>query len=361
MTYTRTPVEWPEIDPATVAPLRNGRPDMFNYMPTRFVTQEEAQARGWVHFYIGQRCPRGHQAPRMVCNPALCVDCKRVAAGRRPIGTLVEGYVPRVGRAAASVGGSHADASKVDVPPGKRAPYPAPGRPLDTVEPDPLEKRFLRVYAEKRDFEVAAKELGRTAGEFQARLSYSKPFRDAVQFLEDQYGLSHTVILTEPFPWTDDKRKALIHVYVNTGDLAEAIRVTGCTNWHYEEELRTNQEFAAAIELAQDPAKRALAREAVSRGLKGNDRMLQAVLEANLPEYSKRMDINFNVRQLTDDQINQRLFQLLERANGIKLIESDNTLEGDYTSDESAGADEVVGDAGAAGTEDPAESNLDLL
>ena len=36
--------KWPPIKPETVAPLRDGRPDMYNHTPTRFVSKEEAKA-----------------------------------------------------------------------------------------------------------------------------------------------------------------------------------------------------------------------------------------------------------------------------------------------------------------------------
>ncbi len=347
MTFERTPAEWPDIDPATVAPLRNGIPDLYNYLPTRFVTVEEAKARGWKHFYIGQACPHGHKSPRFVSNPNQCVDCKRVHEGRNPIGVKTDGYVPRLfkGHGAGSTPVPRKVVSQISTDP----------------EPDPTEKRFLRAYAEKRDFNEAAKELGRTPGEFQARLSYSKPFREAVEFLEEQYGLAHTAVLTEDFPWTDDKRKVLLRVFVNTGNLGEAIQVIGCTNWDYEQELKDNPEFASAIEAAQDPAKRALEREAVARGLRGNDRLMQAVLEANLPAYSRRMDVNFNVRQLTDEQLNERLFQLLERADGIRLIDAPSAIEGECSVTEPRGAAEADGDSGAEGATETSQSNFDLL
>lgn len=353
----RDKAKWPDIDPATVAPVRDGRPDMANYMPTRFVTLEESRARGWKHYFIGETCLHGHIAPRYTSTPGQCVDCEHVKKGRKPIGGK---GVPRAARA----GKRSTRIPDADAPPRQLAPLVGSRSVSAEREPTLLEKQFLQFYAQKRNFAEAAQALGKSPAEFQARLSYSSPFREAVRFLEDQYGLGHTSLLTDDFEWTDDKRKVLLRVYVNTGDLAEAIRVTGCNNWDYEEELRANPEFAAALELAEDPAKRALAREAVSRGLRGNDRLLQSVLEANLPEYSKRLDINFNVKQLTDEQLDQRLFQLLERANVVGLItgpDEPGAIEGEASEAYTPGKDEVGGDAGEAGAPPDTESNCDLL
>src|SRR6202021_3730787 len=46
--------KWPKIDPATVAPLRDDKPDMYNHMPTRFVSKAEAGGRGGKHFGPGK-------------------------------------------------------------------------------------------------------------------------------------------------------------------------------------------------------------------------------------------------------------------------------------------------------------------
>lgn len=64
----------------------DGRPDMYNSPAKRPVTVEEATKHGWPHWYDGvSQCPQGHIAARYVTNPALCVDCKRVADGKPAI------------------------------------------------------------------------------------------------------------------------------------------------------------------------------------------------------------------------------------------------------------------------------------
>lgn len=340
-------VVWPKIDDlSTIAPVnRNGNPDFYNHVPTRFVTKEEAIYRKWPYFYIGAPCPRGHLAPRMVSNPSTCVDCKRIREGRATIGGKGEGYEPH--------GGGRPPKPAWDKGPTRNQS----GGGGNMNEPDPIEKRFLKVYAEKRDFAAAALECGKTMAYFQAVLSYSKPFRDAVTFMEEQYGMSHTLSLTDDFDWTDDKRVVLINVYINTGDLAEALRVTGCSNRHYLQELQDNPEFASAMERAQEIALQMLDREAISRALKGDSRLLQRVLEAKVPEYRQRLDLNVTAAKLSDAQINERIAQLCTKHS----ISVDDALEGEFVEHD---AGRALAAPGAVGSEGPArstESNLDLL
>jgi len=77
--------KWPKIDPSTVAPLRDDKPDLYSYQPTRFVSKDEAKARGWKHFWTGELCVTGHRAARYVANASMCVDCIRVGKGQLPV------------------------------------------------------------------------------------------------------------------------------------------------------------------------------------------------------------------------------------------------------------------------------------
>lgn len=342
--------EWPKLSQAEVsriAPLnKNGRPDMYNQLPTRFVTMEEATARGWAHFYIGDVCSYGHKAPRFVSNPRSCVDCRRLREGKLTIGGKGEAeYVQR-----------------------KQASYKQPdpkddkGNQLTIVnqlEPDPIEKRFLKTYAETRDFEQAAHQIGKTASEFQARLSYSRVFREAVDKLEADLGLTHTQAITEEFTWTDDKRAALLRVWVNTGNLSIAIQSVGATNWAYEAELQRNPDFAAKVAEIEPLALRVLDREIIGKALAGDSRLLQRAAEAHLPEqYGQKMQVNMNVTEkLSDDQINARLAQLLDRLN----IRPGDVIDGEIVEPEPAGALAAPGDAGDEGETAGPEPYIDLL
>jgi len=341
--------EWPKLSQAEisrVAPLnRNGRPDMYNQLPTRFVTLEEATARGWAHFYVGDVCSYGHKAPRFVSNVRVCVDCKRLRDGKLAIGGKGEAeYVKR-----------------------KQASYkqPDPKDPsgnkltiVNQLEPDPIEKKFLVAYADSRDFTVAAERVSRTPAEFQARLSYSKVFREAVEKLEQDAGLTHTASIIEEFEWNDDKRAAFLRVWVNTGNQALAIQAVGATNWAYEMELQRNPDFATKVDEVEPLALRVLDREMIGKALAGDSRILQRAAEANIDKYGPRMKIDMNVTEkLTDDQINTRLAQLLDRLN----VRPGDVIDGEIVEPEPAGALAAPGDAGDEGETAGPEPFINLL
>lgn len=64
----------------------NGKPDMYNSVPKRLVTIEEARSHDWQHFYDGEtQCPQGHIAARYVSNAYRCVDCARISDGKPAI------------------------------------------------------------------------------------------------------------------------------------------------------------------------------------------------------------------------------------------------------------------------------------
>jgi hypothetical protein len=66
--------------------LSNGKPDMYNAVPKRSVSQDESRAHGWPHFWDGiTKCPQGHVAARYMSNTYRCVDCARIADGKLPI------------------------------------------------------------------------------------------------------------------------------------------------------------------------------------------------------------------------------------------------------------------------------------
>jgi hypothetical protein len=349
--------KWPAIDPSTVAPVKDGRPDLYNHLPTRFVTKDEAAARGWKYFYVGDACRYGHRAPRFVSNPRMCVDCHRVRDGRLPMGGKAEAeYDKRTLRPYAQPVRDGSSTSQ-------------PTRAIVPVEPDTLEKRFLVKYAELKDFAKAAIDVGRSEAEFLGRLSYSKVFRDAVHQLEQDCGLSRTPSFTEDFEWTDDKRVVLMRVYVDTGDLLKAMRSIGVTNYHFERELRDNPDFRAGMEEAEELANKQLDREAVSMAKAGDSRLLQRVLAAKMPEtWGDRVNVNMNVTQkLTDDQLTARLAQSLtklERLAGagiIQLTSAPEVVEAEFSPVDPPGETAAPGDAGCPAAPDRTQSNSDLV
>jgi hypothetical protein len=341
--------KWPKLskeDIQAVAPVNgDGRPDTFNYLPTRFITKDEAEARGWKHFYLGDVCTYGHKAPRFVSNPNHCVDCNRLRKGRLTIGGKGESV--------------H----------GRRKPPRAPKSPVaggpavmpQPPEPDALEKRFLKAYAELKDFDTAAKEVGKQPGDFKARLSYSKVFRDAVELLEVQCGLSRTPAITDDFEWTDEKRVIVQRTYVNTGNLSAAIASVGATNWDYETEIQENEEFAETMQATELVALRMLDRAAVSSAIGGDSRLMPRVLAAKIPEYGERVNVNMKVEgNLTDDQLNQRLVLAFEQL-GSRVLPAKRIEHREFTDVESGGALEAPADDGNEDSPQESEQNLDLL
>jgi len=68
------------------AAVKDGMPDMYNAVPKRAVSQDEAKSHGWPHFFDGvTQCPQGHVAARYMSNTYRCVDCARIADGKLPI------------------------------------------------------------------------------------------------------------------------------------------------------------------------------------------------------------------------------------------------------------------------------------
>lgn len=346
--------DWPAVDPVTVAPLKDGKPDLYNHMPTRFVPQDEAKARGWTFFYVGESCRWGHQAPRYVSNPRMCVDCHRTRDGRPVIGA----------KGSKEYAGSLKPYSQPSRAPGVvSAGGIAPAMPR-SAEPDALEKRFLTEYAKLKSFAAAANECGRHESEFLGRLSYNKVFREAVHTLENDNGLSRTASLDEDFEWTDDKRVVLMRLYINTGDLAQAMKGIGLANYHYEKELEENPEFRADMERAEELAWRQVDRQAISGALAGDSRLLQRVMSGNIEKYNERLKVDMNVTQkLTDDQLNSRLLQGLARLEqlGHKVLLPQPAIDAEFEIDGSERQNEVIGDGGATASSNPAQSNYDLV
>ncbi len=328
-------------DLADIAPLKDGKPDLYNYMPSRYITKDEATYRQWKHFYIGETCRWGHMAPRYVAN-GKCIDCDRVRLqGRDPIG----------GKGAAEFTGQK-----------RIGPSPVSARP---AEPDSLEKRFIVEYVKTKSFAEAARVCGRTEAEFLGRLSYDKIFREAVNRLEEENGLSRTASLTEVYEWDDDKRRVLMHTYINTGDLAAAMRSVGVSNFYFTKEMEENSTFREDMEKAQGLALEQLERNAISLAVTGkSDKLLPMVMKAKLPDYRDSVKVDMNVTQkLTPGQINEQFTQAL-----IELIESGEVIalpgpsvDAEFSELAAPHAAEDAGSSDEASPPAPPESNLDLV
>jgi hypothetical protein len=340
--------KWPKIKPETVAPLRDGKPDLFNYRPTRFVSKDEAKARGWTHFWTGEICVTGHRAARYVSNASECTDCHRIEQGKLPV--YGKG-VPELEEA-------------------RRRNYTQKntqtivGPPVPTI----AEKRFLEQYATLKDFALAADAVGRNESEFLAILSWNKTFRDAVNLLEESLGITRTGNITEEFDWTDDKRRAFLITYANTADMKQALRAIGATNVQFHKELSDNADFQRGFDDATQVARAVFDHAAGAAAIKGDAKMLGRIAANFFPEkYGENLKVDLNVKQnLTLDQAHAQLTALVSRFDRQGLLPAtaaaeDAVVEAEYRVVEPAGDDEADSDLEPAGADPGSDPNSDLV
>lgn len=275
-------------------------PDLYQNMPSRLVSLEEAREKGWAYFYQTESCRYGHQAPRYVSNTRQCVDCDRVKRG-----------MPTIGASS-----SQGNFRKLAADSGEKA---------DRVreECDAKERAFLEEYAKRRNLEEAAGHSKMTAAQVEARIAASSPFRAAVEALEGRLALKRGTVKAERFTWNSTKRDRLIETYVDTGDLASARDSISVTPSEYFRELARTEEFAVRVREAEPLAHRALEERAIQLALGGNDKLLQKVLAAKMPEQyrdSVKIDLTQRREGWNDDK-ERRLERLLAKLGGHGVID----------------------------------------
>ncbi len=340
--------KWPKINPETVAPLRDGRPDMYNHQPTRFVSKDEAVARGWKHFWTGEICVTGHRAARYVRNGSICVDCHRIEQGHLPV--YGKG-VPEL-EAARKRNYTQKNTSAITGP----------------AQPNAAEKLFLTKYAEMKDFILAAEACGRSEAEFLAILSWNTTFRDAVNRLEESIGIARTQQISEDFDWTDDKRRSFLITYANTADMKQSLRSVGATNVQFHKELSTNGEFQRDFDDAAQIARSVFDHAASAAATKGDARMLGRIAANFFPEkFGENLKVDLNVKQnLTLDQAHAQLTALVSRFDRQGLLPAaaateDAVIEAEYRVAEPAGIDETDPDFESASADSGSDPNSDLV
>lgn len=306
--------KWPKIKPETVAPLRDGKPDLFNHQPTRFVPLIEAQGRGWSHFWIGEPCINGHRAARYVSNPSHCVDCTRIRQGRLP--AYGKG-VPELDTPRGSGGFAR--------PYTRRTAAAVAGAP----QPTTAEKLFLTKYAELKDFTLAAEACGRNESEFLAILSWNELFRTAVNNLEESIGVARTKEVSEFFDWDDAKRRSFLLTYANTADMKQSLRSVGVTNVQFHRELSDNADFQRDFDEATQIARAVFDHAAGASAIKGDAKMLGRIAANFFPEkYGESLKMDLNVKQnLTLDQAHAQLTTLLQGLDRQGLLTSPGRSE----------------------------------
>jgi len=319
--------KWPKIKPETVAPLRDGRPDMYNHTPTRFVSKEEAKARGWKHFWTGEICVTGHRAARYVANGSICVDCQRIERGQIPV------YGKGVPELEAA----------------RRRAYTQKNTVAQPAQPSTAEKRFLEKYAEIKDFALAADACGRTESEFLAILSWNQMFRESVNRLEESLGIARTQKITEEFDWDDDKRKTFLLTYANTADMKEALRSIRATNVQLNKELVDNPDFQRDFDEAAQLARNVFDHAASSSAIKGDSRLLGRIASNLFPEkFGENMKVDLNVKQnLTAAQINAEITQLISGFSRQGILsaprrDGEDAIDAEYQLVELERVDEVA-------------------
>jgi hypothetical protein len=338
------PREYEDLDPSTIAPLRDGVPDLYNYLPSRFVTEDEANFRGWALFYDGRKCRYQHQAPRYTSNPNQCVDCHRLKRGKIPIGGKAGGE------------------PEYKAPSYKQRAPADPGAvtAVKPLEPNVTEKEFLTQYAEYKEFNAACDAAGVRPAQMHMRLSVSKVFREACNDLESRLGIRPTVPFSGDFEWDADKRARLITVYIDTGDIAVARDSIGCTPTQFYKELEANDDFKLTLDEAKPLADNSLEERATQMALAGNDKLLAKILAVKKPEYRDRQSIDLNVTEkLTDEQLDKRIAQLAanaKRRGDLAVIDAIFTVV-----TEPQGKIGPIGDPDGAREAPVEESNLDLL
>jgi hypothetical protein len=285
---------------------------MYNHQPTRFVSRDEARARGWKHFWTGEICVTGHRAARYVRNGSICVDCHRIEQGHLPV--YGKG-VPELEAARKARAYTQKNTQSIQGPP----------------QPSTAEKRFLEKYAELKDFALAADACGRTESEFLAILSWNQMFRESVNRLEESLGIARTQKITEEFDWDDDKRKTFLLTYANTADMKEALRSIRATNVQFHKELVENPDFQRYFDEAAHLARNVFDHAASSSAIKGDSRMLGRIASNLFPEkFGENMKVDLNVKQnLTAAQINAEITQLLSGFSRQGLLSAPQRDGGD--------------------------------
>jgi hypothetical protein len=341
--------KWPKINPETVAPLKDGRPDLYSYRPTRFVSLAEAKARGWKLFWSGDPCVTGHRAARYVSNPSICSDCQRIERGKVPV--YGQG-VPELEAARVARVYTQKNTIKMSGPP----------------QPTASEKLFLTKYADLKDFSQAAEACGRNESEFLAILSWNQVFRDAVNNLEESLGIARTQQVTDEFDWTDDKRRSFLITYANTADMKQSLRSVGATNVQFHRELTENGEFQRGFDDAAHIARSVFDHAASAAATKGDARMLGRIAANFFPEkFGENLKVDLNVKQnLSLDQAHAQITSLLSRFDRQGLLPApgaadESAIEAEYQLAEPAGVDEADPDTDAESADPGPDPNSDLV
>jgi hypothetical protein len=276
-------------------------PDFSAAVPKRFVTLEEAKARGWSWYRDGATgaCRYGHDnTARRTANPKICSDCERVKEGKEPIyGTS------RVRK--------FYDKPRKPDPTGAvviQAPAAAPAQEMPKKDHD-----FLTCLAETGSFEAACEQTKVSRGHIEARASASETFAKPLNDLCDRLQIPRTLKSAAAFAWSDGVERNLIRHFINGGLLHTAREAVGLSASEYFAHLDSSPAFAAAIEAARPLALETLKDRSLHAASVGNERLFKLLTDGTDDE----------TKSLSLDQAHAELSRLIDGfvARGVIKID----------------------------------------
>ncbi len=247
------------------------KPDLSAAVPKRFVTLEEAKARGLSWYFTGSDvCRYGHNSARRTANPNICACCERVKAGEeQPIygKSRTQRYYEKPRRPAGA-------------PVVIQAPAAAPVQ----VEPTRKEQEFLAALDETRDFDAAAERTNFSRSQIEARASVNDVFRKALTDLCERRGIAWTRAPdAEIFNWSPEIERQFVRNYVDCGMLAQARSELGISASDFHARIAASPTFASLVEDAHPLAALTLKDRATQAAAVGKIDLLK-YLEANAPK-----------------------------------------------------------------------------
>lgn len=269
---------------------QRNQPDFSSKVPTRFVSLEEAKARGLSSFYDGRACRYSHQASRRTSNPRRCSDCERVRANLPAVypTSRAQQFYEQPRRPSK-------DATVVTVAPVAAAPLEMPKKDSD----------FLAALADTGSFEAACEKMKVSRGQIDARAVANEKFATALSSLCEQNMILRTVKAQSTFAWTPEIKRNLVRNFIDGGLMHLARESVGLPASEYFERLNADPELAAAVEAARPLALETLRERSLHAASTGNEKLLQFL--------TKNAEGDTPISGMTVDQLHSELEKLAER------------------------------------------------
>jgi hypothetical protein len=280
------------------------QPNLQDTVPKRFVTLEEAKARGlsWCYDLSLGECRYGHQAARRTSNVQICSDCERAKDSKEPIygKARANKHYPAPRRAAKD--------------PSAPVVIAAPAAPPAQLEPTKKEQEFLAALDETRDFDAAAQRTNFSRSQIETRASVNDVFRKALTDLCERRGIAWTRAPdAETFDWSPAAERQFARTYVDCGMIAQARNDLGISASEFHAHLANSPTFASLVEEAHPLAAITLRDRATQAAAVGKIDLLK-YLETNAPKD--------DLSNLSHEQINAEITRLLQRFDKQGLLGS---------------------------------------